>query len=123
MWNLIKNLLKSPYILVYALTSLLFLLGSGFRIVRQPLRITFKEALEMIFEEYPEVEDQGETQRYFSEQVSGTWYISIAYLDNEQRIEGGDCFRVTKDDVVYVDSIKISSSRPTRINPITCEAK
>ena len=123
MISIIRNLLRSPYFIFYGLITILFILGSGFRIVRQPLKISFEEALDLIFSEYPEIMDQGEAQRYFSEQIGESWYISVAYISTNNAIEGGDCFRVTGKDVVYLNNIQIDSSFPTKVNPVTCRAK
>lgn len=123
MSEIIKTLLKSPYFLAYLISTVLFFIASRFETVSQPLKLSFEEALQLIYLEYPESHDNGNSQKFFSEQINDTWYISIAYIDSKNRMIGGDCFRVTGTDVVYINSVKIESVNATKINPVTCTAK
>ena len=121
MADFLSDLPHIPTLIGGVVLFILFAFILSYSVLKQSNKNSKDDALAKIFDQYPEIINQGHGQYYFFEQIGSSWYVGIGYGGKESQIEDGDCFRVDGDHVEYINSIKKLSSNITEINPVTCE--
>lgn len=118
-----KSISKLPLIAAGVFLFSVFASLLNYSVANQNNQNTKEEALSKIFITFPEVVNQGLGQYYFYEQIGSSWYVGLGYGGSGVQIVGGDCFRVTGNEIQYINSLQRTSSEITEINPVSCEGQ
>lgn len=118
--NLFKNI---PSVLgLFILIPLLFLLLIVGSFSNDRARITTEqEALNHIYQQFPEFNSTESEQTVFYEEVGYIWYVTIGFGGNGQPILSGQCFEVEPNKVITRRQMTSRAAIVNTINPITCE--